>query len=196
MTGRNAIYVRHDLAGNRNLGRKALSDEMILHVDDDERGARGIDRIVARKLTLPAEQALPDGFGNDITVHRAPLYSCRTRAEATLVPDTRQPGGFWPMAGANRSIAVDGGRPDRRTRQRSDRDQVGRTLAVLPFHRLQPEDVQHGRRRHVLEFGRLWDDVVRLPRAHQHRDILFAIRCIGNRRSIDASADIEAPQLF
>jgi len=62
--------------------------------------------------------------------------------------------------------------------------------------RLQPKDVQHRRRRHVLEFGRLRDDVVRLPRAYQHRDVLFAVHRIGNRRGVDASADVEAPQLL
>ena len=48
----------------------------------------------------------------------------------------------------------------------------------------------------MLEFRRLGNDVVRLPRARQHRDILFAIHRIGDGRGIDAGADIEAPQLL
>src|ERR1700678_1408043 len=61
---------------------------------------------------------------------------------------------------------------------------------------LQAEDEQHRRRGCVLELGRLRDDVVRLPRAYQHRDVLLAVYRIGHRRGIDAGADIEAPQLF
>jgi hypothetical protein len=42
----------------------------------------------------------------------------------------------------------------------------------------------------------LRDDVVRLPRAYQHRDVLLAAPRIGTRQGVDAGADVEAPQLL
>jgi hypothetical protein len=52
---RQPINVRHDLPGERNFGRKAFGDEVVLHVNHDKRGARRIDRIVACELALAAE---------------------------------------------------------------------------------------------------------------------------------------------
>ena len=70
---RQAIDGGHDLARQRNLGRKALGDEVVLHVDHDQRGAAGVDRIVADELALAAKHAVLDGFGDDVVVHRRPL---------------------------------------------------------------------------------------------------------------------------
>ena len=53
---------RTGLAGERNLGRKALGAEVVLHVDHDQRGTRRIDRVMAEELALAAKQALLDGI--------------------------------------------------------------------------------------------------------------------------------------
>src|SRR5438093_10238031 len=60
---------------------------------------------------------------------------------------------------------------------------------------LKAEDVERVSGRHILELGKLRQDVVANARANQHGDILLAVDRIGDRRRIDAGADIEAPQL-
>src|SRR6266567_6648876 len=59
--------------------------------------------------------------------------------------------------------------------------------------RSQSEDVQHRGRRRVLELGGERNDVVRLPRADQHRDVLPAVHRVGDGRRVDPTAGIEAP---
>lgn len=48
----------------------------------------------------------------------------------------------------------------------------------------------------VLEFGRLRNDVLRLTRTCEDRDIPLAVYSIADSRGIDAGADIKAPQLL
>src|SRR5215471_9212694 len=62
--------------------------------------------------------------------------------------------------------------------------------------RLQAEYEKHGGRRCVFELWRVRNDVLRLPRPHQHGDVLLAVDRICDRRSVDPGADVEAPQLL
>ena len=52
----------NDLARHRHLGRKTLADKIILHVDHDERGARGVELVHRDHAVAPAEHALFDGI--------------------------------------------------------------------------------------------------------------------------------------
>jgi hypothetical protein len=70
---RQTIDVRHDLARERHFGGKARCDEVVLHVDDDERRLSGVDRVAACELALSLEEARLHGIGNDIAVHGEPL---------------------------------------------------------------------------------------------------------------------------
>jgi hypothetical protein len=60
----------------------------------------------------------------------------------------------------------------------------------------QSEHEQHGGRRGVLELGRHRKDKGVLSRADQYRNVLLAIHGISNRRGIDPSSCIEAPQFL
>src|SRR5437660_12672964 len=60
----------YDVASGGNLNRKALGDEIVLHVNHHQRGADSVDFIMVHELALPAKQALLDGIGNHIAVHR------------------------------------------------------------------------------------------------------------------------------
>jgi hypothetical protein len=64
------VDVRHDVAGGRNLQREAFGDEVVLHIDDDQRGARGIDRIMTRQPALTPYDAVLDLGGNRIGMHK------------------------------------------------------------------------------------------------------------------------------
>src|SRR5712671_450859 len=58
---------------------------------------------------------------------------------------------------------------------------------------LEPEHVQHGRGRGVLELGCILQDVERLLRADQHRDVLLAVDRVAYRGRVDAGARVVAP---
>jgi hypothetical protein len=64
-----AVDVRHDRPRQRHFKRKPLGHEVVLHVDNDQRGAAGLDGVVAQELALAANDALLDRVGYDVAMH-------------------------------------------------------------------------------------------------------------------------------
>ncbi len=64
------VDVRHDLARRRHLALMALLDEVVLHVDHEQRGLAGIDGIERMHLSHPGLHAVEGGLGNRDLVHR------------------------------------------------------------------------------------------------------------------------------
>src|SRR5271156_4072770 len=63
------VDIRHDVARDRNLERKALGNEIVLHVDHHEGRAPCFDGVMAGKLALTADDAFLDGGRNGVGVH-------------------------------------------------------------------------------------------------------------------------------
>src|SRR5712671_1983261 len=70
---------------------------------------------------------------------------------------------------------------------------VRRSLCRRP---LQAEHVEHRGRGGVPQLGQILQDVDRLPRTHQHGDVLLAVHRITDRWCIDAGPSVEAPHLL
>src|SRR5215475_6538035 len=64
------------------------------------------------------------------------------------------------------------------------------------LRRSQSEHVQHRRSRGVLELGKFRQRLLRLLRSYEYRDILLAVDRVGDRRSVDAGARVEAPEFL
>src|SRR5208337_2647424 len=60
----------------------------------------------------------------------------------------------------------------------------------------EPEHIEHGGGRCVLQLRGHSRDERRLPRPHEHGNVLLAVDGVAHSRRVDAGADIEAPQLL
>src|SRR5215472_17169341 len=70
---RDVIDGWYNLARERNFGWKAFGDEVVLHVDHDQRSARSNYGVVAHELALAAHEPLLNAIGKHIAVHRRAL---------------------------------------------------------------------------------------------------------------------------
>ena len=85
-----AIDRRHDLARQRHFRRKTFGNEMVLHVDHDQRRARRIDGVVTEELALALEQPLFDGIGHGVAMHERASARVNRSGQATDAVSPRQ----------------------------------------------------------------------------------------------------------
>src|SRR5215813_2417306 len=128
----------------------------------------------------------------------------RTRVEAEL--EAAQFAAIGPLARSLRQRGTAAGERDEERQRAGSGDRrypphhaiivtVGRLCAPTAAHS-QSEHVQHMGHRDVLELGRLPHHSGTLARSNQHRDVLLSVDRIGDRRCVDAGADVVAPDLL